>query len=173
MQTYGDSILTRRHFLPAQFSRVLESAKFNDCEWLARGGTTSGDLLEAAFHSTGHCETIFVSVGTNDLRRGVAPTTYQSNIQGIAVALQARCDVLVFVDIPFTDSRGNLYREKLQGLKNRYPNFVDYLVFGEELLPRYFKDSVHFNCVGASVLHRHVVHFLYTYYALIGENICI
>ena len=172
MQTSGDSIFTKRHFYKEQFQTALNSNLCNSIDYLARGGTTSAHLLEAAFHSTGRCHTIFVSVGTNDIKRGVAPTTYQANIQSIATALRARCDVLVFVDLPFTDTRACLYKEKLQGLKNRYPDFVHYLDFAKDLFPHYFKDSVHFNPLGASVLHLNIIDFLYAYYSLLGQSIC-
>ena len=164
----GDSILVRER-VAKELRYALGYNAEDDIQYLAVGGSNSDHLRQAAQSATGSADLIIVSIGVNDILGGISPTSYQRNLQDIVDALQLHCKHLCFINVPFSDSTGQLYADKLRGLAIRYRQFIHLLDFAPELRDYHFRrDGIHYNRLGTALLLQYLIHFLCTYFSYIG-----
>ena len=173
----GDS-LTQGYGLPAEEGFVPQLQAWLDAEGVeatvvnagVSGDTTAGGLARVDWTLTPEVDAMIVTLGGNDMLRGLDPAQARGNIDGIlAAAKQAKVDVLL-VGMSAPGNYGASYKADFEGLYPAlaaqyetlfYPDFFTGLLAEEkgaatarsETIQRYFQgDGIHPNTEGVSLI---------------------
>jgi len=173
----GDS-LTQGYGLPAEEGFVPQLQAWLDAEGVeakivnagVSGDTTAGGLARVDWTLTPEVDALIVTLGGNDMLRGLDPAQARGNIDGIlAAAEQAKVDVLL-VGMSAPGNYGAGYKADFEGLYPTlaeqyetlfYPDFFTGLLAEEEgaatarseTIQRYFQgDGIHPNAKGVALI---------------------
>lgn len=173
----GDS-LTQGYGLPAEEGFVPQLQSWLDAEGVeakivnagVSGDTTAGGLARVDWTLTPEVDAMIVTLGGNDMLRGLDPAQARRNIDGIlAAAQQAEVEVLL-VGMSAPGNYGAAYQAQFEGLYPDlaeeydtlfYPDFFAGLLAAEqgsaatrsETIRRYFQgDGIHPNAEGVALI---------------------
>jgi acyl-CoA thioesterase I len=173
----GDS-LTQGYGLPAEEGFVPQLQAWLDAQGVkakvvnagVSGDTTAGGLARVDWTLTPEVDAMIVTLGGNDMLRGLDPAQARGNVDGIlAAAKQARVDVLL-VGMSAPGNYGAGYKADFEGLYPElaevhgtlfYPDFFGGLLAEEagaastrsETIQRYFQgDGIHPNAEGVALI---------------------
>lgn len=173
----GDS-LTQGYGLPANEGFVPQLQAWLDAEGIearivnagVSGDTTAGGLARVDWTLTPEVDGLIVTLGGNDMLRGLDPAQARSNIDGILDAAQKAGVEVLLVGMSAPGNYGASYKAEFEGLYPDlaeaydtlfYPDFFSGLLKAEagadslrsETVQRYFQgDGIHPNAEGVALI---------------------
>ena len=165
---FGDS-LTQGYGLPEEDGFVPQLGGWLESEGVdvqminagVSGDTTAGGAARIAWTLTEDIDAVIVSLGANDMLRGIDPTVSRDNLNAILAEIAARDLPVLLVGIPAASNYGPNYKQEFDSIfidlaakyeTLHYPSFLGGL--GAETLeaaqPLMQDDGIHPNAEGVA-----------------------